>query len=138
VTDTPANQWLFDRAQKVIPGGVNSPVRAFKSVGGTPLFIERGEGAYFIDAETTRYLDFVHSWGPLILGHSHPEVIKAVTQAAQLGTTYGTPCKGEVELAERVVGGYPGLEQVRFVSSGTEATMSAIRLARGATGRAVF
>src|SRR5277367_3773851 len=126
---------LYERAKRVIPGGVNSPVRAFRAVGGSPLFISRGSGPYIFDVDGQRYLDFVGSWGPLILGHSHPEVIKAIQTAAALGTTYGAPCRGEVELAERVVAAYPGLEQVRFVSSGTEATMSAIRLARGATGR---
>ncbi len=130
-----SNTNLFERAQKVIPGGVNSPVRAFRAVGGTPKFIAKGEGAYVVDEEGKRYLDFVGSWGPLILGHAHAEIVAAIGQAAALGTTYGAPCHAEVELAEEVVGAYPGLEQVRFVSSGTEATMSAIRLARGATGR---
>jgi glutamate-1-semialdehyde 2,1-aminomutase len=129
------NAALYERAVRVIPGGVDSPVRAFGAVGGSPKFIAKGEGAYVIDEEGRRYLDFVGSWGPLILGHSHPEVVKAVSHAAALGMTYGAPCRGEVELAEAVVAAYPGLEQVRFVSSGTEATMSAIRLARGATGR---
>jgi glutamate-1-semialdehyde 2,1-aminomutase len=133
VTDT--NTVLFERARRFIPGGVNSPVRAFRSVGGTPRFIAKGEGAFVTDEEGKRYLDFVGSWGPLILGHAPLEVVTAVQKAAALGTTYGAPCRGEVELAERVVAAYPGLEQVRFVSSGTEATMSAIRLARGATGR---
>jgi glutamate-1-semialdehyde 2,1-aminomutase len=126
---------LFERAQRVIPGGVNSPVRAFRAVGGTPLFIAEASGAEIVDADGRRYLDFVGSWGPLILGHAHPEVVEAVQAAARRGTTYGAPCAGEVELAEAVVAAYPGLEQVRFVSSGTEAVMSAIRLARGATGR---
>jgi len=133
VTDT--NAALYERARRVIPGGVNSPVRAFRSVGGTPRFIAKGEGAYVTDEEGKRYLDFVGSWGPLILGHAPLEVVTAVQKAAALGTTYGAPCRGEIDLAERVVAAYPGLEQVRFVSSGTEATMSAIRLARGATGR---
>lgn len=132
---TDANSALFERARRLIPGGVNSPVRAFRSVGGTPRFIAKGEGAYVTDEDGKRYLDFVGSWGPLILGHARREVVEAVQKAAALGTTYGAPCRGEVELAERVVAAYPGLEQVRFVSSGTEATMSAIRLARGATGR---
>ncbi len=135
MTNPSGNAALFERALRSIPGGVNSPVRAFRAVGGTPKFIARGEGAYVVDEEGKRYLDFVGSWGPLILGHSHPEVIEAIQKAAALGTTYGAPCRGEVELAEEVVAAYPGLEQVRFVSSGTEATMSAIRLARGATGR---
>ena len=135
MTDPNANAVLFDRALRVIPGGVDSPVRAFRAVGGTPKFVAKAEGAYITDEEGRRYLDFVGSWGPLILGHSHPAVVKAVQAAAALGTTYGAPCRGEIELAEQVVASYPGLEQVRFVSSGTEATMSAIRLARGATGR---
>jgi glutamate-1-semialdehyde 2,1-aminomutase len=126
---------LFDRALRVIPGGVNSPVRAFRAVGGSPLFISRGSGPYLFDVDGNRYVDFVGSWGPLILGHAHPEVIEAISQAARHGTTFGAPCEDEVELAERIVKSYPGLEQVRFVSSGTEATMSAIRLARAATGR---
>ena len=132
---TTANAALYERAIRVIPGGVDSPVRAFRAVGGTPRFFASASGAYVTDADGKRYLDFVGSWGPLILGHSHPVVVKAVQDAAALGMTYGAPCRGEVDLAEKVVAAYPGLEQVRFVSSGTEATMSAIRLARGATGR---
>jgi glutamate-1-semialdehyde 2,1-aminomutase len=126
---------LFERALRVIPGGVNSPVRAFRAVGGSPLFIARGSGPYLFDVDGNRYVDFVGSWGPLILGHAHRQVIEAIIQACRHGTTFGAPCEAEVELAERVVKSYPGLEQVRFVSSGTEATMSAIRLARAATGR---
>jgi glutamate-1-semialdehyde 2,1-aminomutase len=126
---------LYERALRVIPGGVNSPVRAFRAVGGSPLFIARGSGPYIFDVDGNRYLDFVGSWGPLILGHAHPQVIQAINEACRHGTTFGAPCPAEVELAERVVQAYPGLEQVRFVSSGTEATMSAIRLARAATGR---
>ena len=129
------SEQLFARAREVIPGGVNSPVRAFRAVGGTPLFIARGEAQHLVDADGRRYLDFVGSWGPLILGHAHPEVIRAIGTAAAEGTTFGAPCAGEVELAERVVAAYPGIEQVRFVSSGTEAVMSAIRLARAASGR---
>ena len=129
------NAELYERARRLIPGGVNSPVRAFGAVGGTPRFLSRGEGAYIVDEEGTRYLDFMCSWGPLILGHCHPEVIEVIQNKAALGTTFGAPCRAEVELAEAVVAAYPGLEQVRFVSSGSEATMSAIRLARGATGR---
>jgi glutamate-1-semialdehyde 2,1-aminomutase len=129
---------LFERAVRVIPGGVSSPVRAFRAVGGTPLFIQRGEGPYLYDADGNRYLDFVGSWGPLILGHAYPDVVRAVTEAARKGMTYGAPCAGEVELADRIVGAYPGVDQVRFVSSGTEAVMSAIRVARAATGRAVI
>lgn len=129
------SQELFDRAHRVLPGGVNSPVRAFRAVGGTPLFIRRGEGCEVEDEDGRRYLDFMGSWGPLILGHAHPEVTAAVHEAVDRGMTYGAPCRAEVELGEAVVASYPGLEQVRSVSSGTEATMSAIRLARGATGR---
>lgn len=125
----------FERAQRVLPGGVNSPVRAFRAVGGTPVVVEKAEGAEIVSVDGRRYLDFVCSWGPLILGHAHPEVVDAVTRAAAHGTTYGAPCPGEVELAEAVVDAYPGLEQIRCVSSGTEAVMSAVRLARGATGR---
>ncbi|RMG47626.1 MAG: glutamate-1-semialdehyde 2,1-aminomutase [Acidobacteria bacterium] len=126
---------MFDRARRVIPGGVDSPVRAFRAVGGIPPFIRRGAGAEVEDEDGRRFVDFVGSWGPLILGHAHPEVVDAVRRAAGEGTTFGAPCRAEVELAETVVRLYPGLEQVRFVSSGTEATMSAIRLARGFTGR---
>lgn len=126
---------LFERAQRVIPGGVSSPVRAFRAVGGTPLFIARGAGQYLFDADGHRYLDFVGSWGPLIAGHAHPAVVAAITEAVRNGTTFGAPCEAEVLLAERIVASYPGLEQVRFVSSGTEAVMSAIRLARAFTGR---
>ncbi len=129
------NAELYERARCLIPGGVNSPVRAFGAVGGTPRFLSRGEGAYIVDEEGARYLDLMCSWGPLILGHCHPEVIEVIQNKAALGTTFGAPCRAEVELAEAVVAAYPGLEQVRFVSSGSEATMSAIRLARGATGR---
>jgi glutamate-1-semialdehyde 2,1-aminomutase len=129
------NAELYERARQLIPGGVNSPVRAFGAVGGTPRFLSRGEGAYIVDEEGARYLDMMCSWGPLILGHCHPEVIEVIQNKAALGMTFGAPCRAEVELAEAVVGAYPGLEQVRFVSSGSEATMSAIRLARGATGR---
>ena len=130
-----ANLDLFDRAQRVIPGGVNSPVRAFGSVGGTPYFVDRAQGPYLWDAEGRRYIDYVQSYGPGILGHAHPAVLEAVTRAASAGTSYGAPTEAEVVLAEMVVDRIAGLESVRFVSSGTEATMSAIRLARGATGR---
>jgi glutamate-1-semialdehyde 2,1-aminomutase len=126
---------LYERALRVIPGGVNSPVRAFRAVGGTPLFIERGAGQYLFDVDGRRYLDLVNSWGALILGHAHPEVVAAMTAACHQGTTFGAPCPAEVELAERITASYPGLEQVRFVSSGTEAVMSAIRVARAATKR---
>ena len=130
-----ANLDLFDRARRVIPGGVNSPVRAFGSVGGTPYFVDRAEGPYLWDAEGRRYIDYVQSYGPGILGHAHPAVLDAVSRAASAGTSYGAPTEAEVVLAEMVVDRIAGLESVRFVSSGTEATMSAIRLARGATGR---
>jgi glutamate-1-semialdehyde 2,1-aminomutase len=133
--DAPASQALFDRAQAVAPGGVNSPVRAFRAVGGTPRFMVRGEGPWLIDADGRRYVDLVCSWGPLLLGHAHPEVVGAVTAAAASGTSFGTPTPGEVELAEEIVARTP-VERVRLVNSGTEATMSAIRLARAATGRA--
>jgi glutamate-1-semialdehyde 2,1-aminomutase len=126
---------LFARAQKVIPGGVNSPVRAFKAVGGTPRFVERAEGCRFRDADGKWYIDYVGSWGPMIHGHAYPPVIEAITKAAARGTSYGAPCEGEVELAERVIRLMPSIEKVRFVSSGTEATMSALRVARGFTGR---
>jgi len=126
---------LYERARRAIPGGVSSPVRAFRAVGGTPLFMDRGEGPYIVDADGNRYLDLVGSWGPLILGHAHPEVVGAVTDACRRGMSFGAPCAGEVELAERILHAYPAVEQVRFVSSGTEAVMSAIRVARAATGR---
>ena len=133
-----SNQELFERAQRVIPGGVNSPVRAFRAVGGTPRFIQRGEGAYIFDAENKRYVDYIGSWGPMILGHGHPAVLEAVTAAAREGFSFGAPTKREIELAEEILKLVPHMEQVRLVSSGTEATMSAIRMARGATGRAKF
>ncbi len=118
-----------------MPGGVSSPVRAFRAVGGTPLVLRSGSGAEFEDVDGRRYVDFVCSWGPLILGHAHPAVLRAITETAARGTSFGAPCEVEVELAEYLTASYPGLDQVRFVSSGTEATMSAIRVARGATGR---
>jgi len=125
----------FERAKKVTPGGVNSPVRAFGSVGGTPLVIRSAAGALITDSDGREYLDFVGSWGPLILGHAHAKIVAAVEAACRRGTSYGAPCQPEIELAEEVVAAYPAIEQVRFVSSGTEAVMSAVRLARGATGR---
>ena len=131
----PRSEQLYERAARVIPGGVNSPVRAFRAVGGTPLFFVDGRGAYVTDADGRTYLDLVCSWGPLILGHAHPAVVEAVVRACGHGTTFGAPCPAEVDLAERVVASYPGIEQVRLVSSGTEAVMSAIRLARAFTGR---
>jgi glutamate-1-semialdehyde 2,1-aminomutase len=129
------NEELFARAQKTIPGGVNSPVRAFRSVGGTPRFFTRGEGAFVWDADGRRYIDYVGSWGPLILGHAEPDVVTAVQQAAAKGLSFGAPTEGEIELAELLVKLVPSMDMVRLVSSGTEATMSAIRLARGFTGR---
>ncbi|WP_073737171.1 glutamate-1-semialdehyde 2,1-aminomutase [Streptomyces sp. CB02488] len=134
--DAPVSQTLFDRASLVTPGGVNSPVRAFRAVGGTPRFMVSGAGPYLTDADGREYVDLVCSWGPMILGHSHPEVIAAVQEAVARGTSFGTPGEGEVALAEEIVARVEPVEQVRLVSSGTEATMSAIRLARGFTGRA--
>jgi glutamate-1-semialdehyde 2,1-aminomutase len=126
---------LFDRARAVTPGGVNSPVRAFGAVGGTPRFMASGRGAYLTDVDGQEYVDLVCSWGPLILGHAHPDVVAAATAAAAAGSSFGAPTLGEVELAEEIVARVPFVEQVRLVSSGTEATMSALRLARGVTGR---
>ena len=132
------NDTLFDRARRVIPGGVNSPVRAFKAVGGTPRFIKRAQGAYFWDANDTRYIDYIGSWGPMILGHGHPAIVQAVQSAALEGFSFGAPTEREVELAEEILRLVPSMEMVRLVSSGTEAAMTAIRLARGATGRSKF
>jgi glutamate-1-semialdehyde 2,1-aminomutase len=129
------NARLFARAQRVIPGGVNSPVRAFRAVGGTPRFIVRGEGSRIVDAEGRSYLDYIGSWGPMILGHGHPAVVEAVQRAVVDGLSFGAPTEREIELAETIIGLVPSVEQVRLVSSGTEAAMSALRLARGATGR---
>ena len=129
------NTPLFDRARAVIPGGVNSPVRAFKAVGGTPRFIQRAQGAYMWDADDRRYIDYIGSWGPMILGHGHPAVVEAVQQAVREGFSFGAPTEREVELAEAILALVPSMEMVRLVSSGTEAAMSALRLARGATGR---
>jgi glutamate-1-semialdehyde 2,1-aminomutase len=126
---------LFDRASVVIPGGVDSPVRAFGAVGGSPIFIDRGEGAHLIDVDGNRYVDFVQSWGALLFGHACPEIVEAAVAAARRGTSFGAPTELEVELAERIVDAVPGIDRVRLVSSGTEAAMSAIRLARGFTGR---
>ncbi len=134
----PRSEALFRAASRLLPGGVNSPVRAFRGVGGTPRFIARGSGAYMEDVDGHRYLDLVLSWGPLILGHAAPDVVRAITEAAQRGTSYGAPCELEVELAQRVVATYPAMDMVRFVNSGTEATMSALRLARAATGRSAI
>ncbi|ODV04754.1 MAG: glutamate-1-semialdehyde-2,1-aminomutase [Rubrivivax sp. SCN 70-15] len=130
-----SNEALFARAQRVIPGGVNSPVRAFRAVGGTPRFIRRAQGAYLWDAEGSKYIDYIGSWGPMILGHGHPAVLEAVQKAAAEGFSFGAPTEREIELAEAIIALVPGVEQLRLVSSGTEAGMSAIRLARGATGR---
>jgi len=132
------NDELFARAQRVIPGGVNSPVRAFRAVGGTPRFIRRAEGAYLWDAEDHRFIDYIGSWGPMILGHGHPAVLEAVQRAATDGFSFGAPTEREIELAEAILALVPSCEQIRLVSSGTEAAMSAIRLARGATGRPVI
>lgn len=129
------NQILFDRASKVIPGGVNSPVRAFRAVGGTPRFITRAQGAYIWDANGQKYTDYIGSWGPMILGHGHPGVVEAVQKAVTEGFSYGAPTEREVELAEAILKLMPSMDMVRLVSSGTEAAMSTIRLARGATGR---
>jgi glutamate-1-semialdehyde 2,1-aminomutase len=126
---------LFERAQKTIPGGVNSPVRAFRQVGGVPRFVAKANGPYFWDANGQRYIDLIMSWGPMIVGHANPEVVAAVQKAAETSFSYGAPTEGEIELAERICALMPSVEQVRMVSSGTEATMSALRLARGYTGR---
>ena len=129
------NQLLFDRARRVIPGGVNSPVRAFRAVGGTPRFVQRAQGACFWDANGKRYIDYIGSWGPMILGHGHPGVVEAVQKAVLDGFSFGAPTEREIELAEEILRLVPSMQMVRLVSSGTEAAMSAIRLARGATGR---
>ncbi|KVE34757.1 glutamate-1-semialdehyde aminotransferase [Burkholderia sp. TSV86] len=129
------NQTLFERAQRTNPGGVNSPVRAFRSVGGTPRFVKRAQGAYFWDADGKRYIDYIGSWGPMIVGHVHPEVLEAVQRVLADGFSFGAPTEAEIEIAEEIVKLVPSIEQVRMVSSGTEATMSALRLARGFTGR---
>ena len=134
-TLTSRNVVLFERAKRVIPGGVNSPVRAFKAVGGTPRFVQRAQGAYFWDADGQRYIDYINSWGPMILGHGHPAVLQAVQKAALDGFSFGAPTEREVELAEEIIKLVPSIEMIRLVSSGTEAAMSALRLARGATGR---
>src|SRR5512141_3014483 len=126
---------LFQEAQKLLPGGVDSPVRAFRAVGGQPLFIDCGEGPYLFDVDGNRYIDYVLSWGPLITGHAHPKVVDAIQKAAAKGTSYGAPSPLEVELAKRVLEFMPNIEMIRFVNSGTEATMSALRLARAYTRR---
>jgi glutamate-1-semialdehyde 2,1-aminomutase len=136
--NTDLNDTLFERARKVIPGGVNSPVRAFRAVGGTPRFVKRAEGAYFWDANGKKHIDYIGSWGPMILGHGHPAVLEAVQKAALDGFSFGAPTEREVELVEALLKLVPSMEMVRLVSSGTEAGMSAVRLARGATGRSKF
>jgi glutamate-1-semialdehyde 2,1-aminomutase len=131
----PVNESLFKEACRIIPGGVNSPVRAFKAVGGTPRHICRGEGPYLFDADHNPYLDYIGSWGPMILGHAHPEVVRAITETAANGTSFGAPCPQEIDLARLLLEAFPRIDKIRMVSSGTEAAMSAIRLARGFTGR---
>src|SRR5437870_1971801 len=131
----PLSERLFERARHVIPGGVNSPVRAFRGVGGTPPFIARGEGSRVFDVDGNEYIDYVGSWGPLLLGHRHPAIIDALRAALEVGTSFGAPTQGEVELAAAICEAVPSIELVRLVNSGTEATMSAIRVARGFTGR---
>ncbi len=135
MNETTRSQALFAEASHLFPGGVNSPVRAFKAVGGNPLFIERGAGAYVFDVDGNRYVDYVLSWGPLILGHAYPSVVAAIQNAAEKGTSFGAPTASEIALAKLVRQFMPGIEMIRFVNSGTEATMSALRLARAATGR---
>ena len=132
------NESLFSRAQRSIPGGVNSPVRAFRAVGGTPPFLVRGEGSRVFDADGRAYIDYVGSWGPLVAGHAHPQVVAAVREAAGRGLSFGAPTEGEIELAELLCRLVPSMELVRLVSSGTEATMTALRLARGFTGRSAI
>ena len=131
----PSNHDLFQRALPLMPGGVNSPVRAFKSVGGEPFFTARADGAYLWDVEGKRYIDYVGSWGPMIAGHNHPRVRDAVVEAARAGLSFGTPCPAEVTMAETITRLVPSVQMVRMVNSGTEATMAAIRVARGFTGR---
>ncbi len=135
---SPEFQALWDRARAVLPGGVNSPVRSFRSVGGTPFFVERGEGPYLVDTEGRRYIDYIMSWGPMVMGHAHPLIVEALEDQLTRGTSYGAPTEAEVEMAERLVRLVPGIEMVRLVNSGTEATMSALRVARGYTGRDRF
>ncbi|MEO8451978.1 MAG: aminotransferase class III-fold pyridoxal phosphate-dependent enzyme, partial [Gemmatimonadota bacterium] len=135
---TARSSLLFERALRVMPGGVSSPVRAFKRVGGTPRFMARGAGAWLEDADGNRYVDLVLSWGPMILGHGDPEVITAVERTARAGFTFGAPTELEVDLAEAITAAFPSVELVRFVTSGTEAVMSAVRLARAATNRRVI
>jgi len=132
---TSKSESLFKKAETLFPGGVNSPVRAFRAVGGNPLFIEHGEGAYIFDVDGNRYIDYVLSWGPLIAGHAHPQVVDAITRTAFHGTSYGAPNELEIILAEKIIEFMPKIEMLRFVNSGTEATMSALRLSRAYTKR---
>src|SRR5664279_5618135 len=136
--NTDKSKELFARAQKSIPGGVNSPVRAFRSVGGTPLFIQKAKGSYLYDADGNKYIDYIASWGPMILGHAHEQVVQAIQERASLSTSYGAPTELEIEMAELITGMVPNVDLIRMVSSGTEACMSAIRLARGFTGKNKF
>eukprot|EP00456_Euglypha_rotunda_P081135 TRINITY_DN789_c0_g1_i11.p1 TRINITY_DN789_c0_g1~~TRINITY_DN789_c0_g1_i11.p1 ORF type:complete len:191 (+),score=46.18 TRINITY_DN789_c0_g1_i11:765-1337(+) len=136
--DRSRSQAHFARAQKVIPGGVNSPARAFGGVGGTPVIMDRADGPYLFDIDGNRYVDYIGSWGPHILGHRHPDVIRAIQKALEKGTSFGAPCELETELAELVIAAVPSMDLVRMVNSGTEATMSAIRVARGFTGRSTL
>jgi len=138
MSDITRSQNDFDQARKLLPGGVNSPVRAFKSVGGTPRFFDHASGAYVWDVDNNQYIDYVGSWGPMILGHAHPDVVKGVQETAELGMSFGAPCELEIDLARLVIGLVPSIDVVRFVNSGSEATMSALRLARGFTGRDKF
>src|SRR3954471_18268985 len=135
---TTKSKELFERAQRTIPGGVNSPVRAFKSVGGTPVFMERAKGAYMYDADGNRYIDYINSWGPMILGHAYEPVVKAIQEKAAFSTSFGAPTELEIDMAELIKSMAPNVDLVRMVSSGTEACMSALRLARGYTGRNKF
>jgi glutamate-1-semialdehyde 2,1-aminomutase len=136
--DTHKSKELFERAKKTIPGGVNSPVRAFRSVGGTPLFIRKAKGSYLYDADGNKYIDYIASWGPMILGHAHEAVVRAIQERASLSTSYGAPTELEIEMAELITGMVPNVDMIRMVNSGTEACMSAIRLARGFTGKNKF
>src|ERR1700757_460384 len=133
--DTHNSKGLFERAQRSIPGGVNSPVRAFRSVGGTPLFIKKAKGAYLYDADGNKYIDYIASWGPMILGHAYEEIVKAIQEKAIHSTSYGAPTELEIEMAELIISMVPNVDLIRMVSSGTEACMSAIRLARGYSGK---
>src|ERR1700712_1368034 len=135
IMTTEKSKQLFERAQKTIPGGVNSPVRAFKSVGGTPLFMKHAKGAYLYDVDGNKYIDYIASWGPMILGHAYEPVVKAIEEYAKYSTSYGAPTELEIEMAELIVSMVPNVDLIRMVNSGTEACMSAVRLARGFTGK---